>query len=139
MATKADFSEQEWETLQKAITGTGLLVSLSDRDFTDSFGEARAMAKYLGEQHQQSTSTLVRDLAAIRHTGFGVRTSPQELETGTVDALHSALATLEAKAPDEVDAYKQLVINLADHVAEAKGGLSAEEQTAIDTIKAALG
>ena len=48
MATKADFTEDEWKTMQKGVTGAGMLVSVSDRDFTDSFGEASALAKYLG-------------------------------------------------------------------------------------------
>ena len=40
MATKADFTEEEWETLRTGVSGAGVLVSLSDRDFTDTFGEA---------------------------------------------------------------------------------------------------
>ena len=47
MATKADFTEDEWSTMQKGVTGAGLLVSVSDADFTDSFGEASTLAKYL--------------------------------------------------------------------------------------------
>ena len=31
MATKTDFTDQEWESLQKGVSGAGLLVSLSDR------------------------------------------------------------------------------------------------------------
>ena len=42
MPTKADFSEDEWQAMQKGITGAGMLVSVTDRDFTDSFGEASA-------------------------------------------------------------------------------------------------
>ena len=45
MAGKSDFTEQEWESLRKGVSGAGLLVSLSDRDFTDTFGEAGALAK----------------------------------------------------------------------------------------------
>ena len=47
MAGKADFSEDEWDALQKGVTGAGMLVSVADRDFTDSFGEASALAKQL--------------------------------------------------------------------------------------------
>jgi hypothetical protein len=138
MATKTDFTEAEWDTIQKAVTGAGMLVSMSDMDFTDSFGEAKALGKFLASQRRESPSTLVRDVAAIHGTGFGFRTSPQELEAETLEALRSATATLQAKAPDELDAYKQLVVELADHVAEAKGGLSADETAAIDKIKAVL-
>ena len=44
MAGKADFTEEEWDALQKGVTGSGMLVSVADRDFTDSFGEAKAIA-----------------------------------------------------------------------------------------------
>src|SRR5439155_6385698 len=37
MAKKADFTEQEWGTLQKGVMGAGVLVSVSDRSFFDSF------------------------------------------------------------------------------------------------------
>lgn len=139
MATKADFTEDEWEAMRKGVTGSGLLVSIGDRDFTDSFGEAAALAKYLGAQRQASPSQLVRELAAGRGTGFGLTASQQEVETETLAALHSASATLAAKAPDEEDAYRQLVLGAADAVAEAKGGVKAGESAAIEEIRAALG
>jgi hypothetical protein len=140
MATKADFDEQEWDGIHKGVTGAGILVSLSDRDFTDSFGEANALAKYLANQRSTSDSTLVRDIASGHRSGFGFRTSYQELESDTLDALRSAVATLTAKAPDELPAYRQLVLGAAHTVADAKGGgTSNEEQAAIDKIAQALG
>jgi hypothetical protein len=140
MATKADFSEQEWDAIQKGLTGAGMLVSLSDRDFTDSFGEAKALAKYVAEQRNTSDSALIRDIAAVHGSGFGLGTNPQELQDGTVDALRSAVAAISAKAPDEVGAYRQLVLGAAQHVADAKGGgTSDQERAAIETITQALG
>jgi hypothetical protein len=140
MATKADFTEQEWDAIQKGVTGAGMLVSLSDRDFTDSFGEASALAKNLANQRQSSDSALIRDIASVRGSGFGLRTSLQELESETLEALRSAMATLGAKAPDEVDAYRKLVLGVANDVADAKGGgTSDEERAAIQKISDALG
>jgi hypothetical protein len=139
MATKADFTEEEWETLRKGVSGAGTLASLSDRDFTDSFGEASALAKYLVAQRDQGSSELVRALAHERPRGFGITASPQEVETETVDALHSATRILGEKAPDDVDAYRQLVLGLMDAVAEAKGGVTPEETAAIQKVKDALG
>ena len=54
MATRADFTEQEWETLQKGVTGAGLLVSLSDRGFFDTFKEAGSLAKHMAQAKQSS-------------------------------------------------------------------------------------
>jgi hypothetical protein len=138
MATKADFTEDEWDALHKGVTGAGLLVSVGDRDFTDTFGEAGALAKQLREAHEKSTSELVRELAGARGTGFGFTTSPEKAETETLAALQSALATLAAKAPDESDAYRQLVLDVANAVAEAKGGVKEGETAAIEKITAAL-
>ena len=58
MATKTDFTDEEWTTMQKGVTGAGLLVSVGDRDFTDSFGEASALAKHLGAQRQTGSTPL---------------------------------------------------------------------------------
>jgi tellurite resistance protein len=139
VATKADFTEDEWKAMQKGLTGAGMLVSLADRDFTDSFGEASTMAKYLAGQHQQAASPLLQEVAHTRGTGFGMTASMQEVETETVAALQSATATLAAKAPDEVDGYRDLVLGLANAVAEAKGGVKDAETAAIEKITAALG
>ena len=92
MATKADFTEDEWKAMQKGVTGAGMLVSVSDRDFTDSFGEASALAKALAAQREQGASELVRELASTRGTGFGVTASLQEVESETLASLRSRLA-----------------------------------------------
>jgi hypothetical protein len=47
MAGKSDFTEQEWEDLRKGATGAGLLVSVSDRSFFDTFKEASSLAKHV--------------------------------------------------------------------------------------------
>ncbi len=138
MAGKADFTEDEWKELQQGVTGAGMLVSTAHRDFTDSFGEASTVVKQLGG-HRESESQLVRDLAETRGTGFGLFSSPNEVQQGTIDALGAAVTMLGAKAPDEVEAYRSLVLDIATAVAEAKGGVQDEEKAAIDRITAALG
>jgi hypothetical protein len=57
MAKKADFTEQEWESLQKGVVGAGLLVSLSDRSFFDTFKEAGALGKHVAQAKQSSSRT----------------------------------------------------------------------------------
>jgi hypothetical protein len=139
MAGKADFTEQEWETLHKGVTGAGLLVSVSDRGFFDSFKEAGALAKHLAGARKDSSSQLVRELAETRGTGFGVTSSPTEIESETLEALRSAVATLESKAPDEVEAYKSFVLDVAQSVAEAAEGGSETERAVVEKIRSALG
>jgi len=139
MATRADFTDGEWRALQKGVTGAGMLVSVSDRDFTDSFGEASALAKELAGQHGAGASDLIREVAGTHGTGFGLTASPQEVESETVAALTDGVSALGAKAPEEVENYRQLVLAVAEAVAEAKGGgVSDQEAAALETIKNAL-
>jgi tellurite resistance protein len=138
MATKADFTEDEWKLMQKSVTGAGMLVSVADRDFTDSFGEATALAKFLRQQHETSESAFVRDLAAAHGSGFGLSASQQKVETETLDALRSSVATLSGKAPEDLDGYRQLVLAVATAVAEAKGGVKPAETAVIEALRTAL-
>ena len=137
MAKKSDFTEQEWERLRKGATGAGLLVSVSDRSFFDSFKEAGSLAKHLASG-RSADSELVRELTGERGSGFGVRSSREEIETETVDALRSAVTTLQEKAPDELDAYRSFVLEVAEAVGKAAGGGEAAEATTIEKIRAAL-
>jgi hypothetical protein len=137
MAKKSDFTEQEWEQLRKGATGAGLLVSVSDRSFFDSFKEAGSLAKHLAGG-RTGESELVRELASERGSGFGVRSAPQEIESETVEALRGAVSTLQAKAPDEVEAYKSFVLEVAEAVGKAAGGGEAAEAATIEKIRAAL-
>jgi hypothetical protein len=138
MAKKAEFTEQEWESLQKGMMGSGLLVSLSDRGFFDSFKEAGALAKQVAEAMRGSSSELVRELADVHGTGFGLTSSPDAVESQTLEALQSAKATLESKAPDELDAYRDFVLEVAQSVADAAGGGEGAESGAIEKIRSAL-
>jgi hypothetical protein len=138
MATKADFTEQEWETLQKGVTGAGLLVSVSDRSFFDTFKEAGTLAKQVAQAKEKNPSELVRELADVKGTGFGVRSSPDEVETETLAALQTAKTTLESKAPDELEPYRQFVLEVAQAVADSAGGGETAEAAAIEKVKSAL-
>jgi hypothetical protein len=137
MATKSDFTEQEWDQLRKGATGAGLLVSVSDRSFFDSFKEASSLAKHLAGGRSE-TSELVRELSGERGMGFGVTSSPQEVESEALEALRSAVSTLEAKAPDEVEAYKSFVLEVAEAVGKAAGGGDEAEAAAVEKIRSAL-
>ncbi len=139
MATKSAFTDAEWAALSKGLTGAGMLVSLSDRDLSDTFGEVGALSKYLAGQQVASTSELVRELAKIHGTGFGLTASPDRVRSETMEALRSSVATLGAKAPDELEPDRGLVLGVVQAVAEAKGGVAPVEAATIDAIREALG
>jgi hypothetical protein len=138
MAKKADFTEQEWEALQKGVVGAGLLVSLSDRGFFDTFKEAGALGKHVATAKQGASSELVREVADIHGTGFGLTSSPDKVEQETLTALQTAKTTLESKAPDELQPYRDLVIDVAQSVASAAPGGDAAESGAIEKVRSAV-
>jgi len=138
MAGKADFTDQEWETLQKGVTGSALLVAVADRGFFDTFKEMRVLAKHLSEAREKSASPLVRELAEVGRTGFGFTDSPEEVERETTEALASARRILQTKASDEMEAYSAFVLEMAQSVAAAAKDVGAAESGAIEKIKAAL-
>ena len=138
MAGKSDFTEEEWETLRKGVTGAGLLVATSDSGFFDAFKEAGALAKHLAGA-RDSSSGVVRDLAQERGTGFGVGSRSEEIERETLEALRTAVATLESKAPDEVDEYRSLVVEVAQSVGSAAAGGETAEAGSLEKIRSALG
>jgi len=139
MATKADFTDEEWEAMHRGVTGAGMLVSTSDPGFMDSFGEASALAKHLRSEGESNQNQLAREVAQVHGTGFGVTSSREKVQAETLESLRATVALLTAKSPDDVDAYRQLLLGTAEAVAEAKGGVSAAETGAIDQIKQALG
>jgi hypothetical protein len=139
MATRADFTDEEWKAMQEGIAGAGMFVALVDRGFFDSFKEANALAQHLRDAHEHNDSVLVRDLATGHDRPFGMTASPEEVEESTVAALRQAVAVLEAKSPEDLPAYRQLVLEVAESVAEAAKGVSPQETDALDRIRAALG
>jgi len=125
--------------MQEGITGAGMFVALSDRGFFDSFKEANALAHHLRDAHEHSDSVLVRDLATGHDRPFGATASPEEIEQSTVTALGQAVAVLEQKSPEDLPAYRELVLDVAQSVAEAAKGVSLQENHALDSIRAAIG
>jgi hypothetical protein len=139
MATRADFTDEEWKAMQEGISGAGMFVALVDRGFFDSFKEANTLARHLRDAHEHNDSVLVRDLATGHDRPFGMTASPEEIEQSTTATLKQAVAALEAKSPEDLPAYRQLVLEVAQSVAEAAKGVSPQENQALDSIRTALG
>jgi len=150
MAGKADFTPDEWATMQRAIVGAPLLVAVSDGGMADLRLELRAIGEKLAEARAGHGSELVQGLADIAgaQTGFHGRMGRSEVEAPALEALRSATSTLEAKAPDELDSFRYFVLDLAKTTAAAaRSGpfaltgplVSEREAKAVDLIKAAIG
>ena len=141
MATKSDFTPEQWEQLQWALNDTTVYLSLANPGFWESFKEAGAASKYLAEQRKDSTSTLVRDLAASPKFGTdpNVKRDMADMADAVAARLTGAAQLVTDVAPDEVDAFKAFIIGLAEVAAEASGETDASETAALDRVKVALG
>ena len=111
MATKSDFTETEWAAMRKGVTGSGMLVSLKSRRSRLHrllLGEASAMAKHLAGQQVAASSALRASWPRLAEAASGSPPHPTGARAETMDALRSSIATLETKAPDEVEPYRSL-------------------------------
>lgn len=141
MATRADFTEEQWDTLVFAIEDTMMLVSVANGPkFFESIAEIGATARFMAEQRKTSRSTLVRDLTE----GIGLRRDreligdPAHVESAVLSRVAQAFAIVSDTAPDEATAYKEFLLEIAQTAAEARPGVDDEEANAIEKIKSAL-
>jgi hypothetical protein len=108
---------QELSWRHKGVTGAGLLVSLSDRSFFDTFKEAGVLGKHLAQAKQgQLERTGARDRE--RRGGTGVRTD--ELSP-RLWRRYKRETTPQSKAPDELEAYRQFVVGVAQSRTRLEG------------------
>jgi hypothetical protein len=150
MTKKADFNAEEWSTVVEGPVLAGMRVVTADRGGT--IRESLAMGQvYTQARQQHGESELLDDLVssppAIDRQRVG---AAGDLSKVSAERLREALEVLEQKAsPEEIEAYKRFVVNVADAAAKAhkEGGfigiggkqVSESEQAALDEIKATLG
>ena len=141
MATRADFSAEQWQVLGFAVEDTMMLVAVSNgTHFFESFAEIGASARFLAEQAKTSRSTLVRDLAS----GIGMKrdrdlgADPVQFERHVLSRIAEAVAIVDSVSPEELDAIKEFLLGVADSAAEARNGIDEQEANAIEKIKSAM-
>jgi hypothetical protein len=141
MATKADFTPEEWEQLQLSIVDVIAYMSIVDPGFWATFKEASAAATFVAKRGQSSPSPLIHDLAGDlkMRRDDEVRANPANVEDPTLDRIEDAVALLREKAPDELAAFRDLIRGVARAEAEASHGVKPVESSALDKIDEALG
>jgi hypothetical protein len=151
MASKEDFNAVEWDSVVNAPAIAGLTVVAAQRGGTVREGLAMAKA-YAEAAKQHGSSDLVGAIVSSR-PDLAPRefSSVDDLNTQGVERIRNAVELLESKgaSPEEVEAYKQFTITVAQRAAEAdkSGGVlgiggervSEAEQAALDRIREALG
>jgi hypothetical protein len=144
VATKAQFTEQEWDQVLSGPPMAGMVTAMADHG--GMLRETFAIAKAYGEaRRQHGKSELLDEIVSAKperdHTRFH---SYDELKRHVVQLLQDAVAILERKATlDEVDDYRQFILTLSRRVAERHkedgAQVSPAEQRTIDDLAAALG
>ncbi len=144
MTAKADFTPEEWTVVAEAPPAVGLAVATAQRGGT--FRESFALAKAYTEArkaHGESEllDALVSERPKVKHEKAN---SAGELKDQALQQLRDALALLQTKAtPEEADAYRGFVRDLANRVANAHkedgSAVAPAEQAVLDEITATLG
>ncbi len=154
MASKADFTAEEWDVFRKAPTLAGLMVMwASPSGPIGVMRESTAMAQSLREEDVQARTELLQVLAEdlrSNYTIYKVEANDAEaVRTEALAELRKLAALLRDKATEEEAAeVKEWILRGARNVAEAArektilgfGGVkvSVEEETALTLIEVAL-
>jgi hypothetical protein len=162
MATKSDFTAQEWETLRDAPQL--VMLSVATAGSSGPFGslkEAFAPAAAIVEAAKGSNELLrgicdreelkaaQKSLRSSIKVGSDIKALRNQLQTAAAEKAAEANTILKRKgSPQDLDAYRQLLVDIADRTAKAakEGGflgfggewVSEGERAVINRISQAL-
>jgi hypothetical protein len=151
VTSKADFNAEDWSTVVDGPLYAGLRVIAADRGGT--LRESMAMGRvYQEARAKQGTSPLLDELIKSPPAidPERLKAAGGDVSAVTTEHLRKAMSILQSVATaDEADAYKTLVMSVAQAVAGAhkEGGflgiggtrVSEAEDQALDEISLALG
>ena len=142
MATKDDFSPEQWEAISDGPVYAGMMVITASKGGT--FRETFSMSKAWAEARQrQGGSELLDAVVAEKPKLDDKPGSAIELHNAGSQMLQQAVEAIESTSPDDLDAYRSFVTGLAERVAEAHEEhgekVSSGERSVLDQIAQALG
>jgi hypothetical protein len=161
VATKADFTAEEWNEIKRAPFMAGLAVVAASP--SGPFGvvkEMFAVGRMLAETKARGASTQVVSAVVGDLEAGGVHDqsappallgkSPDQIKSYAVESCRRAAAIVDRKAkPDEAQGFKQWLVSVSQRVAEAakEGGVlgfggtqvSEQEASVIKELSSSLG
>jgi len=142
MATKDDFSPEEWEAISDGPVYAGMMTITASKGGT--FRETFSMSKAWAEARQrQGEGELLDAVVAEKPKLDNKPGSAIELHNAGLQMLQRAVDAIKAKSPDELDDYRGFVTGLAQRVAEAHEEhgerVSSGEASVLGEISDALG
>jgi hypothetical protein len=124
----------EKATLKRAAFGAVFLVSNADPGvlslIKESFAASGALADAAG---------LVKEVLTTGGPPQLPRDDPEAVEAIVLPELRRAVEILQAKAPQEADNFRRVVLTAVDRVARASEGVGEAETTMAAKVRAALG
>lgn len=155
MASKSNFTPEEWKTLLESAMMAGIAVTAADPSglwgtLKESMASARTI---MGAAHNSSSTELMKAVAGEYETAEGraiareglraelSRKTPAEIVTKALEVVKQAAALVDAKAPAGAASFKAWLQHIAQAVAEAskEGGFLGFGGAQIsDTEKATL-
>lgn len=150
MTQRSEFNADEWTRVVEGPPLAGMIVITAQRGGT--LRESIALGKAYAEARQNQGANELLDAIVAEQPQVDPQerfSSADELRTRGVERIREAIEVVSQKAtPDEVDGYKQFVVDLAERAAHAhkSGGflgiggqeVSDAEQVALDEIRAAV-
>jgi hypothetical protein len=120
-------------TLKTGAFGAVFLVSNAEAGMFAMIRESMAASGALAD-----AGGVVKEALSVGPLPQLPRDSALEIEAVVLPALTRAVAILREKSPEEVEAYRSVVLTAADRVADAHRGVAPAEAAVIDRIRAAL-
>jgi hypothetical protein len=132
----AELTDHERATLKRAAFGVVYLVSTADPGFLAMLREsAAASGAFTGARGLAREVLTTGSLPRFPRSG---RRHHARVEAEVLPGLTESVEILRAKAPDEVDNYRDAVLNAAQRAAEATHGVTETEAAVLAKVRAAL-
>ena len=162
MATKTDFTEEEWRDVLQAVVLSGVAISAADPSglwgtLKEGFANAGILAKAkVDENANPLIKSIVEDFSTSEGRTFArdglkenlLASKPEQVAVLSVERLGKVADLLDQKAPDDSAEVRQWLRGISQSVAEAskEGGflgiggvkVSDAEKATLDEISGAL-
>src|SRR5262245_29533247 len=127
MSKQQDYSEAEWKAIAAAPVASGLLVTLSDASGPMGIAkEAMAVTKAISDSATMESPEIVKAVADAVKSGAGrpelqdlPKTDRAKLRDALFGVIKTAVGTVQAKSPAELESYKAWLASVATKAAEA--------------------
>ncbi|HEU4423847.1 MAG TPA: hypothetical protein VFR67_15050 [Pilimelia sp.] len=133
MIVAEPLTDADRRTLKTAAFGAVYLVSNADPGLLDMLRESFAASGSLAGSSEQ-----VRGVLTTGPLPILPRHPPEAVEATVLPALRESVEILRRKAPEELETFREVVLDAAARAAGAAGGFSEAEAAARDKIRDAL-